>query len=274
MIQHWTACLLVWTLALARGFSYPVVARRAVTTFNPSTRTLGLLRGGQQQDESFEQGTAPEAVTEPQTVAATPDTVKLSAAPIAGMTTMLASLAKSYEHSLAQRPIATKSMTAGIIFGLSDYLAQRIESRNADNKTSLDWTRILASTAVGLFYFGPAAHFWYEWVFRILPGTSLVSTLQKAALGQLLFGPSFTCIYFGVGLAQSGQFTLQNWINKIRRDLFGAWLAGTSFWPLVDVISYSLIPQNYIPLFINLCSLVWTIYLSMLSNRSNKTASA
>lgn len=138
-----------------------------------------------------------------------------------------------------------------------------------------DWTRTLVSTAVGLFYFGPAAHAWYEWVFSILPSTSLISTLQKATLGQLLFGPSFTCIFFATSLMQAGQFNIKNWIEKIKSDLFGVWISGVGFWPLVDLISFSVVPIKYIPLFINLCSFVWTIYLSMVANRaSSKAASA
>ncbi|KAL7576501.1 hypothetical protein ACA910_018001 [Epithemia clementina (nom. ined.)] len=133
----------------------------------------------------------------------------------------------------------------------------------------LNRKRLLTSICIGLFYFGPAAHAWYDLMFRLFPGTSLVSTLQKAVMGQMLFGPSFTCIFFASSLWQSGQFTLRNWWQKIQRDLPGAWLAGVGFWPLVDVVSFSFVPVAYIPLFVNLWSLVWTIYLSMVSNRSS-----
>lgn len=129
----------------------------------------------------------------------------------------------------------------------------------------------MASAAVGLFFFGPAAHAWYNMVFRVFPGTGLLSTLQKACMGQLFFGPSFTCIFFAAFLIQTGQFSLSNWLGKIRRDLPGAWLAGLGFWPLVDLVSYSLIPVQFIPLFVNVCSLVWTIYLSIVANRAART---
>jgi protein Mpv17 len=105
-------------------------------------------------------------------------------------------------------------------------------------------------------------------------GTTLVSILQKAAMGQMFFGPSFTCIFFASALVQSGQFTLGNWIRKIKSDLAGAWLAGVGFWPLVDLISYSLVPPRFIPLFVNVCSLVWNIYLSIVANRKTKTSAA
>lgn len=215
----------------------------------------------------------------------------------------------SYSSALTAYPILTKSLTAGVTFFLSDFAAQRIErpkvptvstpetkssktkstkksrvrkGSSKDNKSKIspgtplatwkyDWTRTLTSCLVGFLYFGPAAHYWYEWIFSVLPGTSLVSTLQKAILGQLLFGPSFTCIFFAASLMQAGQFNVQNWVQKIKRDLPGAWISGSAFWPLVDLISYSVVPVKFIPLFINLCSFVWTVYLSMVANRLNSS---
>jgi protein Mpv17 len=165
-------------------------------------------------------------------------------------------LARSYKASLLRRPILTKSATAGLIFALSDILGQRLEKKqDADAKDSssgegkrcsaaLNKTRTLMSAAVGFLYFGPAAHYWYEMIFKLLPSTSLASTLQKAALGQLVFGPTFTCIFFAASLLQTGTFSLSNWFRKIKADLPGVWLSGTGFWPIVDVISFSLIaPQ-------------------------------
>jgi Mpv17 / PMP22 family len=201
------------------------------------------------------------------------DSVSLAGS-IPPMTFILSSLARFYSAQIQHAPIRTKSITAGIIFGLSDYLAQRLENRSTSDssadkkeKKSLDLTRLWTSVGVGFFYFGPAAHYWYEMIFRILPGTGLFSTLQKAALGQLVFGPSFTCIFFAASLWQAGKFTFANWGTKIRDDLPGAWVAGLGFWPLVDLISFSLVPKDYIPLFVNACSLVWTIYLSLVANR-------
>jgi protein Mpv17 len=248
---------------------------------------LSIIRGGEQQQQEAETSLVQEQdvdMSQPQQQQSQPQYASLN--PL----TLLAPLGTSYKAALEATPIFTKSVTACLIFGLSDYLAQVIENKShssssnnnnnsksdakdgknkktARSTTSIVWKRTLMSAAVGFFYFGPAAHAWYDWIFRLLPGTSLVSTLQKAALGQVLFGPSFTCIFFASSLLQSGQFSIMNWWNKIRQDLFGAWLAGIGFWPLVDVISYSIVPLVYIPLFINMCSLVWTIYLSKISNR-------
>jgi len=241
---------------------------------------LRIPRGGQidGSDETIDldapqEETVPE--TAPETTVVAPS-AKSSALPM-GLLSPLAlafqAAGSSYSSALGAYPIITKSLTAGITFFLSDYTAQRIEKPKdkVETKKAIwkhDWTRTLVSCAVGLFYFGPAAHAWYEWIFSVLPGTSLFSTLQKAALGQVIFGPSFTCIFFASSLIQSGQFTVGNWVQKIKSDLPGAWLSGAAFWPLVDLISFSMIPIKFIPLFINGMSFVWTIYLSMIANRS------
>mmetsp|Transcript_15651 Transcript_15651/g.23708 ORF Transcript_15651/g.23708 Transcript_15651/m.23708 type:complete len:259 (-) Transcript_15651:1025-1801(-) len=183
----------------------------------------------------------------------------------------LSSLGSFYAKWLEKRPIMTKSITAAFIFGLSDFIAQKLEasSTNSDEDVkSTNLKRLMASVIVGFAYFGPAAHAWYSMIFRVLPATTLFSTLQKAALGQLFFGPSFTCIFFASALLQSGTFSIRNWAAKIRNDLPGAWVAGAGFWPLVDLVSYSMIAPQWIPLFVNVCSLVWTIYLSLVANQS------
>ena len=134
-----------------------------------------------------------------------------------------------YASQLATRPIVTKSVTAALIFAASDASAQTIENKGNEEQKR-DNIRTLVSSLVGLLYFGPAAHYWYDMIFKILPGTSLISTLQKATLGQLIFGPSFTCVFFAISLFQAKSFTLGNFIRKVKADLPGAWKAGLGFW--------------------------------------------
>jgi len=278
---------LCWpTTALSASFT----PRNAPHARLPSFRLhksshLRIPRGGQIESDGSDEVIDLDAPEVPEPVLVQAATIETATAAKSASLPMgfLAPLAlafqaagSSYSSAITAYPIMTKSITAGVTFFLSDYTAQRIERPkdkvDKDAKKAVwkhDWTRTLVSCAVGLFYFGPAAHVWYEWIFSVLPGTSLASTLQKAALGQVIFGPSFTCIFFAASLMQAGEFSIGNWVSKIKKDLPGAWLSGTAFWPLVDLISFSVVPMQFIPLFINLCSFVWTIYLSMIANRSS-----
>ena len=201
---------------------------------------------------------------------AAPSSRPLNAAiALAPASSLLKTAAAFYTQQLSARPIITKSATAGIIFGLSDWVAQLIERKGDedDKKEPLVISRILSAFLVGLLFFGPAANAWYEMIFKILPSTSLVSTLQKAALGQIFFGPTFTCVFFAAGMIESGTFSLGGWFHKIKNDLPGVWASGLGYWPLVDFVSYKVVPVQWIPLFVNFCSFVWTIYLSLVANR-------
>lgn len=269
--------LVAWLLTISSFSNASAFSPLFSRTTRPAQRTLArsflvnggfAVRGGDQPLEEVEEPSSPSAME-------TPSSIQTSAVTVPGFAVMgsyLATAGRIYTQQLDKFPIFTKSYTAGIVFALSDYIAQKIETPEGTEK-KMDKTRLLASTLVGFLYFGPAAHYWYEMIFALLPGSSMWSTLQKAFWGQVIFGPSFTCIFFATSLLQSGQFSLGSWWRKIKSDLPGAWIAGAGFWPLVDVVSYSMVPVKWIPLFINLCSLVWTVYLSLVANRSNRKKS-
>jgi protein Mpv17 len=259
-LQNKSACcwLLLYfligrSIVSATGFVHPLLsssARREGTAAGAVMRDrIRVLRGG---------------VAKPMATMASPPESN-------AFVSLVAQLGSAYADSLSQRPILTKSVTAGIIFALSDYIAQRAATTTAagDANARIDRTRLAVSAAVGLFYFGPAAHYWYNWMFRLFPATNLPSTLSKAAMGQTLFGPTFTCIFFATGLWQAGQLTWPAYAQKIRRDFPRTWLTGAVFWITVDLLSYSYLPVPYIPLFVNMASLVWTTYLVLTSYGSD-----
>jgi len=214
-------CLLVQLLLLlgtsaARAFAYYPTKSRchrshhrmlSAATASSVSNELGLssqswlrrltnLRGGQNhEDEVLEKSASAAADEETSTLSGRKDTIMDRAAGhlsaiFVPAKSLLASIATNYGTLLEQCPIPTKSGTAGITFFLSDILAQRIEGRNktsAKEKSSgpkLNWTRLSSATAIGIFYFGPAAHYWYETIFQILPETTLVSS--KFYLGRYL----------------------------------------------------------------------------------------
>ncbi|CAB9510590.1 PXMP2/4 family protein [Seminavis robusta] len=192
------------------------------------------------------------------------------------VTGALVALGTFYSNSLESAPVLTKSVTAAVLFGISDQLAQGLEIQRNRAKTGetsskplvaiTNKKRSVFSALVGLLYFGPMAHLWYGWIFKTFPGKSMLSILQKAALGQFFFAPPLFCVFFAAALLQNGQFTLTNWISKIRQDLIKGWLGGLGFWPFINYISYGYVPPKYIPLFINVMGLIFNIYVSLIAN--------
>ena len=173
-----------------------------------------------------------------------------------------ADLGAAYALALSSHPIITKSITSSTIFALSDVVGQSIDPPPGGG---LDVKRTVTSALVGLLYFGPALHYWLETISRLVPGFTVKATLIKTLLGQSLFGPTITGVFFAASLMSTNGVLsgLKQWPAKIKQDLVRVWASGLCFWPFVDLIFYSFLPVKWIPLGYNAASFVWTIYLSL-----------
>ncbi|CAE8585805.1 unnamed protein product [Polarella glacialis] len=174
-------------------------------------------------------------------------------------------LGAAYGSFLLGHPLTAKSITAGLSFTGADAAAQRIQTRGQN--IGLDRKRLAVSGCIGLLFFGPSAHFWFNWILRLVPGTGLLSLLAKTALGQVFFGPYITTIFFAAALWSSGALTWSSLRDKLKADLWPTILAGLGFWPLMDFIAFGCLSEHYIPPFLNLCSFFWTIFLSWQASR-------
>ena len=189
-----------------------------------------------------------------------------AAVQLSALRTAASSLGVAYSAALVAKPILTKSLTSAAIFALSDASAQRLESSGTGKR---DGKRTLVTALIGLCYFGPALHFYLNWVTWLIPGDGLPSTLLKTLVGQLGFGPVVTCIFFGAFLISEFGLSagLRRWPAKIKQDLFVTWASELCFWPFVDLICFSFVPLLWIPLGYNLANFFWTIFLAMQASK-------
>lgn len=56
----------------------------------------------------------------------------------------------------------------------------------------------------GMLIIGPSLHYWFNFVSRLLPKRDLLSTFAKMALGQMVYGPIITVVFFSVNAALQG----------------------------------------------------------------------
>ena len=172
----------------------------------------------------------------------------------------------AYAGALVSNPVITKSVTSAVLFTASDIMAQRI----SPSDHGVNAKRSLATGLIGLVYFGPALHYYLEFITKLIPGTGIKATILKTLFGQLGFGPILTCIFFGSFLIIEEGFLkgLAKWPAKVKQDLLFVWASELCYWPFVDLIAYSLVPLQWIPLCYNVANFLWTIYLSLQAARS------
>lgn len=80
------------------------------------------------------------------------------------MTFVLKSLWDAYNGALNRRPITTKSITSGVMYGLGDVFAQVGESYKYGTPLELNWKRIGVMTLFGTVVSGPMYHYWFAYL--------------------------------------------------------------------------------------------------------------
>lgn len=191
-----------------------------------------------------------------------------------------------YQSLLVTKPILTKAVTSGVIMGLSDAITQRVERKFlstevGDRKDTAsfpqNWARTWQTFCTGLCWSGYSAHVWYASLEQIMtnffPVTSpALGLLIRLVLDALIFSPITIGGFFIVNsLIQAGpsRTNLATVVSVIQEKLVTKWkkavLAAWSFWPVVNVFNFSLVPLKYRVLYANVMALLWTGYLSFVN---------
>mmetsp|Transcript_24683 Transcript_24683/g.37424 ORF Transcript_24683/g.37424 Transcript_24683/m.37424 type:complete len:487 (-) Transcript_24683:118-1578(-) len=168
----------------------------------------------------------------------------------------------SYENSLSEKPVATKTIINVVIYLLGDWLSQTLFQKN--NVLDFDAARTIKNGIVGMC-FGPAVHEYYEFSDWILPvdGVTIGITNRafKILMDQTIYLSVKCSIYIvAIGLLNGESLGTgsENVKNRIKPIMFAAW----KFWPLVHCVTYGLIPARHRILWVNSVDLVWNAILA------------
>ncbi|KAG0452052.1 hypothetical protein HPP92_026176 [Vanilla planifolia] len=167
-----------------------------------------------------------------------------------------------YMGMIEKRPVLTKSLTAGAIFAAADISSQMITISDSD---TLDWIRTLRMASYGMLVSGPSLHLWFNFASRIFPKRDMVNTLSKMFLGQTMYGPVMTAVFFSLNAALQGE-TGAEILARLKRDLIPTLMRGLVYWPICDFITFKFISVRLQPLVSNSFAFVWTIYITYMAS--------
>ncbi|KAL6531763.1 hypothetical protein OROMI_028128 [Orobanche minor] len=167
-----------------------------------------------------------------------------------------------YLGMIKTRPIVTKSITSAFIYTAADLSSQSIVGETSEG---YDLGRTLRMAGYGMLIIGPSLHYWFDFVSRVYPKRDILSTLKKMALGQTVYGPVMTSIFFSVNAALQGESSSEI-IGRLKRDLIPTLISGIMYWPLCDFLTFRFIPVHLQALVSNSFSYLWTVYLTYMAS--------
>ncbi|XP_076922238.1 uncharacterized protein LOC143583956 [Bidens hawaiensis] len=169
-----------------------------------------------------------------------------------------------YLGMIKARPILTKSVTSALIYIAADLTSQTITKSSSE---PYDLIRTCRMAGYGMIILGPTLHFWFNFLSRVLPKQNLVTTFKKMFIGQTVFGPIMTAMFFTYNASLQGE-SGKEIIARLKRDMLPTMISNAIYWPLCDFITFRFTPVHLQPLVNNSFSYVWTIYITYMASLS------
>ncbi|KAF4349312.1 peroxisomal membrane protein PMP22 [Cannabis sativa] len=166
---------------------------------------------------------------------------------------------EKYLNQLHLHPLRTKAITAGVLVGCSDVIAQKISGIK-----KLQLRRLFLMMLYGFAYSGPFGHFLHKLMDKIFKGKKGNDTvLKKVLLEQCTSSPwnnLFFMIYYGF-LVEGRAWGLVR--SKVRKDYPSVQLTAWKFWPIVGWVNYQYMPLQLRVLFHSFVASCWAIFLNL-----------
>ncbi|KAJ6751150.1 hypothetical protein OIU85_001650 [Salix viminalis] len=92
----------------------------------------------------------------------------------------------------------------------------------------------------GLLVIGPSLHFWFGFVSKLLPERDLVTTFKKILMGQTIYEPIMTVVFFSLNARLQGENSAEI-IAWLKQDSLPTTINGVMYWPVCDFVKFKFI---------------------------------
>lgn len=173
---------------------------------------------------------------------------------------------KAYEDALEVDPVAVKAAITAATYFIGDWLAQSIELKSLYPNAPGAWleadiTRLWRGCFIGA-PLGILAHYYYGFSDSVLAEWPFIAKIVLDQTAYLFVYNS--CYFLGTGV-MSGKSPISAF-QDYRTKAWKLMTAGWKLWPLVGLITYTIIPLRHRLLWVDAIEIVYSAILSSLSN--------
>lgn len=175
-----------------------------------------------------------------------------------------------FNESLKRRPITTEVLTAFVLTYSSDAICQYILKPKEKSYTECFENKRACNLA--FFRAGfvtPIFHYWYKFLDKKYPSSSLSMIFAKSLLDRLTVG-SFVLMSFFVSQHYLNGGNTPDLKDKIERDFPSALKMNVTVWISALMFNFKFVPILYQVQFVNTVGFFWMIYLSWTMNKNTQ----
>jgi len=177
-----------------------------------------------------------------------------------------------FMRQLETKPVFTKMWSSGLLWGIGDSIAQRIEHSNTADKEKKvfeqDFMRTARLAGFATFLFAPLTHNWYNILQAKFPGESMSAVVKRVSLDQTLYATFILSTLYGTTAIMEGK-GVQGAQRRIEDNIVDTLKANWLIWPAVQLVNMKFVPLNSRILVVNAVNIPWTTYLAMRAGSSS-----
>lgn len=169
----------------------------------------------------------------------------------------MATLIRAYNSALLRKPMITQCVTAGVLFGAGDIIAQQaVEGKGKDH----DFLRTARLTFYGGVLFGPAMTKWYSFLNRIKFPSPTKALVYRVWLDQAILTPVAVAFFYGSMSVLEGK--PEEALSRIKAAYVPTIIRNWGVYIPTQLINFSIIPPHLRFFTVSVVSLFWNTYLS------------
>ncbi|KAG7341956.1 Mpv17 / PMP22 family protein [Nitzschia inconspicua] len=186
-----------------------------------------------------------------------------------------------YNQCLNRRPVVTKSVTAGLIVSLGDFVGQcmqlvssRSDEMEPSTPATFDVVRLAQFCSMGMFLQAPVTHYYYLALDHYLPPTPenpwAWVTFVKLFIDQTTYAPLFLfSVFLYLGFLEGDSW---NTIRaQMQKEYTSTMVANWKLWIPATLLNMAYVPPQFRVLYCNVIFFVWSIFLSIVLNEEPPT---
>ncbi|KAF8175136.1 hypothetical protein BJ912DRAFT_885137 [Pholiota molesta] len=169
----------------------------------------------------------------------------------------MAHLLRAYNAALIRRPMVTQSVTAAVLFGAGDIVAQQaIEGKGKNH----DFFRTARLTFYGGALFGPAMTTWYAFLNRVKFPSPTKALIYRVWLDQALLTPVAVGFFYSSMSVLEGK--PEEAVERVQAAYVPTLIRNWGVFIPTQIINFSLTPPHLRFVVVSIVSLFWNTYLS------------
>ncbi|XP_059614256.1 uncharacterized protein LOC132260262 [Phlebotomus argentipes] len=156
-----------------------------------------------------------------------------------------------------------RGMTSySVLWPCGSLIQQTIEGKNF---STYDWGKCFRMGLFGTFVIGPTLYVWMRFANKTWPRRNLGTSLTKALVEQVTYDPLMITTFLFVMSLMEGKTTHEARL-EVKEKFFDTYKVGAVFWPCVQTVNFTIVPQRNQVVFVSFFSMIWSSFLAYMKH--------